>query len=264
MRLSEIQTFSMPMERGGTYYVHFPPEDYLILIAGANIGTAAERFDHPNVLARIPQVFNLKHYHPYRGKWWTVQGGIDFLFAVPKSRTGMVEEVGYSYPKVQIGSDNYSLNVSGGTFPKNCWTDTVRQGAHVGIKCSVRTLRNLAKHAMSPEECKIKGIVFDLSESNRPDRFKELMSEIRTRKELKAGFWIMLKNGCSYSGERGPFYMKGKAQRRREVICQTERGSTFRVPHKYIDWKETAEWNNVKLSIPEAFNRVGSLKRGKK
>jgi len=260
MRLSEIQTFSMPMERGGIYFVHFPPGDCLILTAGANIGTAAEYFRHPNIIAKIPRVFDLKHYHPYRGKWWTVKGGIDFLFAIPKSKIRVVEEIGYSYPKIRIGSETYSLNVSGGTFPENCWTDNVRQGSHVGIKCTLRTLRNLAKHGISPEVCEAKGIRFDVTKNNRPERLRDLVAEIRTKRELKSGSQIMLVNGAYYRGEQGPFVLKRNPPRKREIVCQTETGAPFRVPYKCINWKCTAELNEIDLSPPKAFNRVGEVK----
>lgn len=262
MRMTEIGTeFTMPLEKGGTYHVQLPPEDYLLLVAGVNVGTAGEHFDCPTVAARVPSVFDIKHYHPSGRKWWTTQAGVNLFFVVPKRHIELIEEPGYSYPKVKIGDRTYSLNVSGGTFPSGDWTDMIYQGAHTGINHPLKSLKNLAKHSLNTEVCEAKDISFPITKRNREKEYLELLAKKTMQKKLRPGKSIMLIPGTYYStpGNRGPFTIDQKHGKRRTFLCLTGTGRYFRATYKYIDWTETAKVNEVKLSVPETINRVGKI-----
>jgi hypothetical protein len=261
MKLHEIGTeFTMPMKSGGTYHIQFPEEDYLILVAGGNIGTAAEKFDHPNVAVRAPKVFDLKHYQRNRGKWWTTQAGIDFLFVIPKSKIELIEEVGYSYVKVRIGTEKYTISVSGGTFPEEDWTDIVRQGSSIGIKHTLKSLRNLSREAMSPEVCEAKGISLSIPRLDRKTEYMEHASKQEVLDKIKEGDSLVLEK-TSYvgqSGNRGPFPIETRNSRRRYFICSSGFGKV-KVSYSRVDWVETAKANNIEVTCPETINRIGEV-----
>lgn len=259
MKLSEAGTeFTMPLEKGGTYHVRFPEEDFLILVAGVETGSAGETFDHPNVAARVPQVFDLKHYQRNRGKWWSTKAGIDFFFIIPKCKIELEEKPGYSYVPIRIGTESYNINVSGGTFPEGDWTDIVRQGSHIGIKHPLKSLRNLAKAAISPEVCEAKGISFPLHRTHREEEYLELLAKKTVQKKLDIGMRLILKAGSTYGGSRGPFRIEAKHGRRRRFICKDAWGG-FRVPYRCIGWKETAKENGIDITMPETINRIGEV-----
>lgn len=259
MNLKEIGTeFTMSMKREGTYHVHFPPEDYLCLVAGVKLDSAGSRFEHENICARVPRVFEFKHYHPNRGKWWSDKGGIDLYFIIPKERIEMIEEVGYSYPKIRIGDQTYNLSVSGGTFPEGDWTDTVRQGSHIGVGHTKKSLRNLAENAISPVVARMRGIELIVPPLERQERFRELCTKKAVLNALKPGLNVMLQKGKYFDlpGNRGPFPIES-VQRNRRRIYARDRGWKIRMQYKDIDWTATAEENEITVHVPEAFNRIG-------
>jgi len=265
MNLKEIGTeFTMPMKREGTYHVQFPPEDYLCLVAGVKLDSAGSRFEHENICARIPRVYEFKHYHPNRGKWWSDKGGIDLYFIIPKERIEMVEEVGYSYPKIRIEDQTYTLNVSGGTFPEGDWTDTVRQGSHIGVGHTKKSLRNLAENATSPRVAKMRGIELIVPELEREERFRELCLKKAVQKALAPGMNIMIHKNRYYDvpGNHGPFPIETLQRKRRRVYAR-DRGWRVRIQYADIDWTATAEENEIEADIPGAFNRIGEITKKK-
>jgi len=261
MRLNEIGTeFTMPMKSGGTYHIQFPEEDYLVLVAGGNVGTAAEKFDHPNVAIRTPKVFDLKHYQRNRGKWWTTQAGIDFFFVIPKSKIELIEEVGYSYVKVRIGTEKYSISVSGGTFPEGDWTDVVRHGSHIGIQHTLKSLRNLSKEALSPEVCEAKGISLSIQALDRKTEYKDHVAKHKVLDKIGEGDLLVLPKGTYFGqpGNRGPFQIQSRNSRRRTFYCTSSWGNV-RVSYSKVDWLETAQANNIEVTCPETVNRIGEV-----
>ena len=84
------------------YQVKLPPGDHLIVIVGAHLGEPGYDFDHPNVAVKKSELFEFKHYHRTRGKFWTSKPGINFYFVLPKAQIELLSEKGYSYVPVVI------------------------------------------------------------------------------------------------------------------------------------------------------------------
>jgi len=49
-------------EQGKDYFINIAPGKYLLVVACIEHGRAAFNYDHPTVLARMPRVFEYKHY----------------------------------------------------------------------------------------------------------------------------------------------------------------------------------------------------------
>lgn len=263
MNLAEIGTrFEMPY-KDGKYIVTFPQGDHLIVCVGADYGTAGAKFNHPKVAIKASRVFELKHYHPVRGKFWTARAGIDFSFVIPKKEIELVEEHGYSYPKIIIGGEKYTLSVTGGTFPSGSWTDTVHQGAHMGIKCKVKTLKHLAEYAISPELCEARGIQLSIKDINEhtAERFVGLAAKKDMQKAIKINSKIMLGWGCYWRtpGNKGPFPVVERRKRKRTFTCVRDDGGYISISYNNIDWTETAKANGIELVDPCTVNRIGGI-----
>jgi len=215
------------------------------------------------VAARASRVFELKHYRQGGGKFWTARAGIDFYFVIPKSAIELIEEHGYSYPKILIGGEKYTLSVSGGTFPTGSWTDHVHQGAHIGIKCTLRVLKRLAEYAISPELCEAKNIRLDIQDTNENtgERFIELATKKDMQKAIEVGSKIMLGHGCYWRtpGNKGPFPVISKRKKKRTFTCERDDGGYISISYKNIDWTETARANGIELAEPFTMNRIGGI-----
>lgn len=149
----EVQIIGLP-PRDAPYAVRFAEGPCIVLVLGAKPDSALTRFEHPNLLARVPVTHHFKHYGAGGSKWWTEAEGVDLYLAVPKEAIALVGEAGYSYPKVRIGGEDLGLNVSGGCGGSRGpgWEDSVGVVAHTSVGHTVKTARALAAVALTPEE----------------------------------------------------------------------------------------------------------------
>lgn len=148
----EVQFTGLP-HRDSPYAVTFPEGPCLVLVLGAKGGSALTRFEHPNVLARVPVTHHFKHYGAGGSKCWTEADGVDLYLAIPKQAVSLVGDPGYSYPKMRIGGEEIKLNVSGGTSLRGTrWDDRVGVVAHTSVGHTVRTVRALAAVALTPDQ----------------------------------------------------------------------------------------------------------------
>jgi hypothetical protein len=221
------------------YQIRIPEGDYLFLTISAFYGSPAFNFNHKNILHSENKIMEFKTYLSNGGKRWTQKAGKDFLFAIKKDKIYMVEEEGYSYVKVIINGEKYSLNVNGGTNG-SCWVDFVSQGSHVGVTKKKSNIQKLAESAFIPED--FKPIEHKEMDEDKQKRFNELCAYIDTMGKLKVGSKILLKQGYHVNGSRGSFEVIKKPARSKSVVCSAF-SSPCRVTYSKIDWIETAAIN---------------------
>lgn len=240
------------------YYVELPDSECLVVVAGANYPAAATRYDHPNVAARQDEVFHTRAYWPDGRKKWFQHAGRAFFFVIPRSRIALVFDKGYSYVPVVINGQAFRMNVTGGTF--DGWTDFVRQRCHVGIGFTRKMLDVLAEVALPPEQCGSEG-AFDLAEMDSDDAatFVELVAGHVCRSRLKQGDKLFLRQGWSYEGSRGPFYVVSKPKGRRCYVVGCEQRPSVRANYAAIDWTDTAAANGFVVDLPLQENRTGQV-----
>lgn len=267
IKLSELRgnIFEMSAEdtidKNRVYTITFPKEDYLIVVAGTEVGTAGVNFEHKNVLAKRNRVHEFKHYRAAGSKFWTSKAGVDFYFAIPKGKIELIAERCYSYVKILIGGQKYTLSVSGGTG-KEGWVDWVNQFCSICAGHNLKSLKVLAENALSVEECRAKGILFDLPKMRDDEiqRFKRLVTEKEIWGNLKAGQKVSLITGCSFFGEEiVEVIERPSSSKRMYLCCDIANGQKVRVRFTQIDWLKTAELNKIEVEIPEEYNRLGKF-----
>jgi hypothetical protein len=251
-------------EHGKDYFIDIAEGKYLLVSACIEYGRAAFNFDHRNVLARIPEVFEYKHYRANGGKRWTSAPGIDIVFALPKTAIEVVPEPGYSYVKVKIAGEDFTLNVSGGTGTGG-WTDWIGAGAHLcgTRKTTVKKLKALASVAFDPASAVLLGIrlpEYTEDDKQSAERLPRVIADRIIPAMVKDGYPIHLTS--SYSGEyvyrvkyRSRSFYADKASRKRSFICDYK-GSNLRVKFSQIDWVKTAALNDFPLPTVEPVFRI--------
>ena len=284
MLMSEITGEWVVDSADGGYRVLIETGDHLILVAGATYGTPAANFRHPNIVARKCEVHEFKHYRKAGSKFWTARPGVSFFLVIPKDRIEMVPEQGYSYVPVKINGQKLVLNVSGGGgcgYPG--WTDWVHRVVHTSVGFSKRVLKLLADVALSPDECKARGITFPLvgPDDNDKTRFIRLAAEKDVKPTIKAGSKIVVDtHACSWDSEVSPVvtvdarcegrtYRRGKAgpdgtfcmrpTLTQKVVATDETGHQWRIKFSQVDWVKTAEANGIPLANPDAVNHIGPV-----
>jgi len=271
----------------GGYKVEIDPGDHLILVVGATYGKPAARFQHPNIVARMCEVHEFKHYRRAGSKFWTARPGVNFYLVIPKDRIEMIPERGYSYVPVEVNGQKLVLNVSGGGScgKYSGWTDWVHRVVHTSVGFSKRTLKLLAEAALSPDECKAKGINFPLVgvDDLHKQRFIRLAAEKDTKPAIKAGSKIVVDtNACTWDSEVSPVvafvaratghtYRRGKTQPdgtyflipsdtlQQKVLATDDHGHQWRIKFSQVDWLETAKANGIPLANPDAVNHIGPI-----
>ena len=208
MLMSEVdQEFVVDSDDGG-YRVVVESGDHLILVAGATYGKPAANFQHPNIVARKCEVHEFKHYRKAGSKFWTARPGVSFYLVIPKDRIEMIPERGFSYVPVKINGQRLVLNVSGGgSFGHPGWTDWVHRVVHTSVGFTKKTLKLLADVALSPGDCKAKGISFPLVgvDDSEKQRFIRLAAEKDAKPTIKAGSKIVVDtHACSWDSEVSP------------------------------------------------------------
>jgi signal peptidase I len=284
MLMSEVDGEWVVDPADGGYRVLVAPGDHLVLMAGASYGKPAAGFRHPNIVARKCEVHEFKHYRKAGSKFWTARPGVNFYLVVPKDRIEMIPEKGYSYVPVKINGQKLVLNVSGGGgcgYPG--WTDWVHRVVHTSVGFPKKTLKLLADVALSPEECKARGITFPLVGPDESDkqRFIRLAAEKDTKPTIKAGNKIVVDtNSCTWDSELSPIvtvvarttghtYRRGKTQpggtyvmkptQQQKVLATDDRGHQWRIKFSLVDWLKTAEANGIPLASSDAVNHIGPI-----
>lgn len=259
-RSVNLSALSGRVEVEPNYHVELPDTEYFILVAGGNYPAAATRYDHPNVAARQDKLFLTRSYWPNGRKRWFQHAGRDFYFVIPRDRIALVFARGYSYVPVVINGQTLHLNVSGGTCDDG-WTDFMRQQVSVGIQFSKQKLDLLAEVALPPDEARGKATL-ELTELSAGDAagFVELLAGHVCRSRLESGHRLVLRDGWSYDGSRGPFLLEAKATRQRYYIARvgSEHHAGFRARYTAIDWTATAAANEFSVPSPMLENRVGA------
>jgi hypothetical protein len=258
--------FTQYNKSGGKYTIQFPPTDYIIVHAAAKFGTPAMTFNHPNVAARTPRVYESKHYMKHGGKFWKSHAVVEYSFIIPKKNIELHEECGYSYVKVNIGTQKYHFNVSGGGG-SNGWTDFVHEVVSIGFGHTLKSLKNLAANSIHPEHAEAKGIQCDirgLSEGEL-ETFANLTYAHATRKTLAFGDRIFLRKGLSVGSDKDPMLIIKPREgvdryiHKRSIICAYTMYQNIRVTDKQVDWTRTGEAKGIPPADLSAFNRIGKL-----
>jgi len=263
-QVSVSATISMPAAAGSyqvidNYYVEREEGDHLVLTAGAEIGRPGFGFDDAEKVAAMRDSgWEVKHYHSNGRKSWTEHAGREFFFVIPRKRIRLVCEKGYSYVPVQIGGKRLTLNVSGGTYPKGRWTDTVHRIADTSIGMPVGMLRHLAAHAWSVAECRERGVTLTLRrlEDYRLAGFERVAARFDGLRSLKAGQVLHLSCNYSFEGKRGPFAIAELRPKNRSFVCESGGYRLLRVPYKHVDWVETLKANGMPVRQSESVNRI--------
>jgi hypothetical protein len=238
------------------YKVELPPGDHLIVVAGANMGESAYDFDHPNIVAKISELFEFKHYRESGSKFWTSKPGISFYLVIPKAQIELLPEKGYSYVPVLIQGRKCFLNVSG---VGSSWTDYVRRIANIGCGWTRERPKSLAGTAVNPCECKTQGITLEIEPPKDYEQtaFVQAAAAITMRTRLEAGSQVLLRDGWDYRGSQGPFTVDSRPYRKQSFLCKSG-PSLVRVKYAAIDWTKTAEINGVTVPGPVLVNRIGT------
>ena len=241
------------------YEVHFDPEDYLILKAGSKTDQPGSKFVHRNVVASCGRVFEFKHEARSGQKRWTTSCGVEFHLVVPKSRIELLHEKGYSYVPVIIGGLRTILNVSGGSDGQGGWCDWVRRIADTQVGFPLRSLALLADQALTPEECRARGITFDLRlREIDQKRYTALATYARVRNLIQPGHKIVLASGWDCSGSEGPFPVVSRPRNKRHFLCDYGWGKV-QVKYEAVDWVVTATLNGLAVEQPFAWNKIGNV-----
>jgi len=184
-----------------------------------------------------------------------MSGVLNFYFVIPRSKISLVFEKGHSYVPVVINGQTFRLNVSGGSF--DGWTDFVGQQTHIGINATVKVLNLLAAVAVPPAEIRVPLELEAQSDSNAVS-FVELVAGQLCRSRLQEGHRLVLCDGWTYDGSRGPFFVASKPKGRQCYVATTGHRS-FRATYKSIDWTKTAAENGFVVEGPTQENRIGPI-----
>jgi hypothetical protein len=240
------------------YCVKIEQGDNLVVVVGADYGSPASLFDHPNLAGKSPHIHEFKHYRHSGSKFWTARAGMDFYFVIPKNKIEMVAEKGYSYVPVLINGLKITLNVSG--CGAKDWVDWVGHVVHTHAGCTVKTLKTLAAVALHPDKCQGSFRLREMTEREQ-QRFTEMAAAIDLRNTLQSQDRIILKDGCDV---QRPLFLKERPIGRKAkqmYICVTPEQFRYGVAFKHINWTATATANNYRQVIPQAENRVGEVFR---
>lgn len=257
---------SLDREGKGRYEIHFHRTDILIIRFGRTFSKTAASFNHLRLIARRGEIFEFKHYHPIRGKFWTAKPGVEFYFAFAGKDIEIAHKETYSHPMIRIGGEELSLSTSGGTVGDG-WVDWILPCANTFVDIPWKTIKALAKKALTIE--KVAAILneppeeYRFSWTNRDeDPEHTRMKNIRWRNHaakilcgrLKKGQKLVLKEGCKFHGQDqrefevvGYFTAKrgwGRARAGYHVKLYPSGG---RVEKKNVDWVKTAEANCIQV-----------------
>lgn len=241
------------------YIVELPKEDYIVVQVGAIYGTNAAKFEHPNILAKIDETLEFKHYRNSGSKFWTSHAGTNFLFAIPKSRIHLALIEGFSYVPIIIGDTRFVLNVSGNTGGNDFgWKDWVRQCSHLLVEKTKKRMQILADNAMSPEEAATAGANTFVSMCFGREQNINMFTELVAMKDVKLaiGMKVVLNDNCTLKASTGSFVVESKYPRMKKVIVTDSYGGRWRIGRNQINWTKTAIENGIQLRQPVAESYI--------
>lgn len=252
------------------YAVVVDKAPFIVLSVGFDAHNSKGQFSHPNLLARQYEIHEYKHYHPVRGKFWTAKAGVNLYFAVPKDKIELVEEKGYSYPKVIIGGKEITLSTSGGGG-KDGWNDFIGCMASTLTNMPKNKLQAIADNAMSIGDAKRLGVCLEFdktrsyeneeqaAERRESDRkaLEGMVAKRTVAPQLKEGMKAVLSHGYRFGSYRGGTVFDIIQKQKRQKHVHVECGNAFaRLYYKHIDWLETAKVNKIELPAMVNENRV--------
>jgi len=226
-------------DEGKLYAVTVPSAPVYYLFVNQDLSEAALAFNHPNLLHKVPAVFEFKHHHPRRGKYWTSKAGVRYLFALDPHDISLIEAPGFSYVPIQVGKAVLTLNASGGTSGKG-WDDWLHIVNFTLVQKSLKLAKEIAEHA---------GVV-PLCDDDLPGP----LDEQDQRVWLEAYYKMLV--GCLEKGmpvrvrNHGPFVFEERMTGRRGSLRQSavvsDRVRNYRVRLCDFDWTKTAELNGLR------------------
>ena len=191
-------------------------------------------------------VFEFKHYHPTKGKFWTSKPGKMHYFMLRLEDIEFVpppaERSGWgSFPHVLIGGKEVVLNTSGGSGTEGRWTDWLSPCMSTCVNLPVATFKAIAHTALAIEgPAVLTGIDCRADEKHREWlRLRRLMAERLGPKALKPGDPFELGAYCHFPDNttRG---IVGRLNSRYHE-CVSEDRYPVRVKYSQIDWVKTCE-----------------------
>jgi hypothetical protein len=251
--LKAIRKNKMLMSEAGTsfkiaddYEVVLPEGDHLILVVGVPFNCSAASFEHKNVAAKVSDIFEYKHHHPKRGKFWTAKAGVNFYFLVPKTKIELLPEKGYSYVKCKMGNLPFFLNVSGGGGKG--WTDVVHLVAHTGTTEKKSYLKMFAENSVLPYdfEYEVMNPIIDRVSSWQDMACRHVV-------ELKVGMTVAVDGGNEYK-------IFSVTPKRQLALGRDSTGYPWRIRYRQIEWRKTAELNGIEIPYPIVTSKFKELK----
>lgn len=250
MRLSDIRG---KREIVPGYTVEVEPGEHLVLKAGVFHGKAGFRFGLVEDAFTRSQgvrdgVADFKYYRKDGSKYRREYAAREFFFAIPKSEIEIVEERGHRSPHIIIGTDVFTLNVSGGSA-NGMWTDYIRADASIGFGIRVSTLETLARYAADAP------VSFPCMDGRQRAAWVELALRAELPKTLKKGMTVVIRD--DYGSGSWPFVETVKQSLRLELGND---GLTMRASKDAVDWTATANANNLPIPEPATFATGNVLK----
>jgi hypothetical protein len=230
------------------YRVILPEGDHLVLVVGVPFGCPAGSFEHPNIAAKQSAIFEFKHCHPKRGKFWTAKAGVEFYFLVPKKHIELLPEKGYSYVQCSIAGTKFFLNVSGGGG-QDGWSDSVRLTAHTGVTEKKSYLKLFANHSVVPYD-------FEYEVRYSLEGREKCWSGLACRHSVEVGMKVCL-DGNKY--KELPYTVSSVDSKRRCCVGRDNTNFPWRIKYSQIDWLATAELNGVDIPVPIRVSKFKEL-----
>lgn len=227
------------------------------LVFGATIDSPLFHLIHPNIVAAVPKVLDFKHYRAGGSKFWTSKAGRDFYAVFESAAIEFLLEKTYSYPKVKINGQTFSLNTSGGTSGA-LWVDNVRAITWACCNLPIRVMRKILDKAMPVE--KARAVLSLPVKEMKPERIAEwrkMVAKHFARHQLKPNQKLYLVPGCDY--EYVIYEEKAKRKNSRLICFETSSGTHRTVAIDAIDWVKSAEVNGILTPEPNCFNKIGDI-----
>jgi hypothetical protein len=140
-----------PVPRNKPYLIVVQNElkdNLLTLVMAYKIHKEKSSFTHPNIVRSRPKTLEFKHSNQSGHKWWTQSPGLEYVFVVPYRAIQLILSDEYSYPKIEIGGCEITLNVSGGTMRPSGWFDQIDSVAYTLVDLPGNTLESVARNAV--------------------------------------------------------------------------------------------------------------------
>ena len=238
------------------YQIEFDPEPYIVLRMGFGLDKDAPLAFRPeSLLARRYVVHEFKHSGANGSKWWTSRAGCDLFFALLKSSIRVVKYHGGSWPKVEVGGEVLTLNVSGGSGSAGGWLDWVRWQTETSVNVPLPVLKAVAARAMPVAQALSLGITLEFQALS--DSQCRLLENALARKclpALKPGMALLLAPGYQTAWDETRLTLERREPQ--HFLCAGPSGHSTQVTFSKVDWAATARANGMEVLQTDAFNFV--------